>query len=225
MLGLERPGRAWAFWLLAAAAVLACGLEFPAKAAAGSVFLLGLLCGSCVDLDQMILPDLFTVGLAVLGVILSAAAPALHEPGPFSALACVRSGAAAVLGVALGSALGLWLALLGELVLGKEVLGFGDVKFLGAIGAFCGWQGAIFSVFGGALLGLYVLAGVQLLRLTSPAEPPPLPRLQAPGAEQGLVGWGVPFPFGPMLAGAAAIYFLAAHPWVDRYLEQYRALF
>ena len=35
----------------------------------------------------------------------------------------------------------------------KEAMGFGDVKFVGAIGAFCGWHGAVFSVFGGALLG------------------------------------------------------------------------
>jgi len=225
-LGLDRKGRAWAFGLLATASFLACAAVFPpAKAACGCVFLLGLICASCVDLDEMIIPDLFSIGLAVAGVALSLAVPSLHGFARYSALACLRSGAAATLGLALGSALGLWLALLGEWVLGKEVLGFGDVKFLGAIGAFCGWQGAVFSVFGGAVVGAVVLVAAHLHRRLAGDQARALLRLETPGGETGRVGWGAQFPFGPMLAVAAALYFLALHPWVDRYLEQYRALF
>ena len=33
-------------------------------------------------------------------------------------------------------------------------MGFGDVKFVGAIGAFCGWQGAVFCLFGGSVIGV-----------------------------------------------------------------------
>jgi len=226
LLGLNRRGRAWAFALLTAASFLACWTAFPpAKAACGCVFLLGLICASCIDLDEMIIPDLFTIGLAVVGVALSVAAPSLHEPARYSAFACLRSGAAATLGLALGSALGLWLALLGELVLRKEVLGFGDVKFLGAIGAFCGWQGAVFSVFGGALVGALVLTAVHLYRRIAGGGGRPLLRLESPGGETGQIGWGAQFPFGPMLAVAGGLYFLALHPWVDRYLDQYRVLF
>jgi len=39
------------------------------------------------------------------------------------------------------------------------------------------------------------------------------------------VGWGTHFPFGPMLASAAALYYLALHPAVDAYLQRYLALF
>jgi len=67
-------------------------------------------------------------------------------------------------GLAAGSALALWISLLGEWILEKEVLGFGDVKFLGAIGAFCGWQGAVFSVFGGAFVGAFALIAAELHR-------------------------------------------------------------
>jgi leader peptidase (prepilin peptidase)/N-methyltransferase len=226
LLGLHRPGRAWVFGLLTAASLFACWAEFPpAKAAGGAVFLFGLICATCVDLDEMIIPDLFTIGLAVVGVVLSLALPSLHILGGYSAFACLRSGAAAILGLALGSALGLWLSLLGELVLGKEVLGFGDVKFLGAIGAFCGWQGAVFSVFGGAVLGAMVLVAAHLYRRIAGAQARPLLRLESPTGETGQVGWGVQFPFGPMLAAAAGLYFIVLHPWVDRYLDQYRVLF
>ena len=234
LLGLHRPIRAWAFALLVVASALSCALLFsPAQAAGGFVFLLGLICASCVDFDQMIIPDLFTIGLAVVGVGLSALVPALHLAGlsplhptvPSPLLIHLRSAAAALLGLAIGSSLALWLSLIGELLLDKEVLGFGDVKFLGAIGAFCGWQGAVFSVFGGAILGLLALVLADLWRRFGPASAAPLFRLESPSGEAGKVGWGAHFPFGPMLAVAAAAYFLALHPLADRYLALYRTLF
>ena len=40
-------------------------------------------------------------------------------------------------------------------IFGREALGEGDVKLLGCIGAFCGWKGAIFAIFGGAMIGSF----------------------------------------------------------------------
>ena len=65
----------------------------------------------------------------------------------------MRSGVDGITGLLVGSGLVLWIALLAEAVLKKEAMGFGDVKFVGAIGAFTGWQGAVFAVFGGAVIG------------------------------------------------------------------------
>jgi len=213
-------------FLLMALCVVACFLLFPpAKALCGCVFLASLVWASAIDLRLMIIPDLFTVGLAAAGVVLSLLVPALHGLGPFSVFACLRSGAAAVLGLALGSALGLWIGIGGEMILGKEVLGFGDVKFLGAIGAFCGWQGAVFAVFGGAVFGAVALAAAAVYGAAAGKRARPLFRLESPDGAACGVGWGARFPFGPMLAAAAAAYFLALHPWVDRQLAGYQALF
>jgi leader peptidase (prepilin peptidase)/N-methyltransferase len=221
LLGLDRPRRAFTFALLVLGSVVACALLFPPlKAACGCVFLFGMIAGCCVDFDQMVLPDMFTVGLAVGGVALSLAVPALHglgAPGLFNGL---RSAAAALLGAALGSALGLWIGILGELALDREVLGFGDVKFLGAIGAFCGWRGATFALFGGAAVAAVVLLlGAVFGRPRSAAV------VERPAGAEDENGWSRPFPFGPMLAIAAALYFFALHPWVDAYLSQYVIFF
>jgi leader peptidase (prepilin peptidase)/N-methyltransferase len=197
----------------------------PAKAACGGLFVLSLIGASTIDLDHMIIPDLFTIGLALAGLALSAFVPALHGIGSLSAFGGARSLAASVLGMALGSALGLWIAVIGEWILDKEVLGFGDVKFLGAIGAFCGWQGAVFSLFGGAFVGAAVIAAAGIHRRYFGESNVQLFRAEAPRGEGGSLGWGAQFPFGPMLAAAAAAYFLALHPIVDRFLSCYAVLF
>ena len=226
LLGLRAPGRARAFAAVLAAAILACWLLCPpGKAACGCVFLPALTVATFIDLDRMEIPDVFTVGLAFAGLALSAAVPSLHEPGAFSALTRVRSVAAAALGAAIGSSLLLWFGLAAEFVLGREVIGFGDVKLLGAIGAFCGWPGAVFSVFGGAALGAIVLALATLHGRIAGGRPVGWLRLESPDGAAARVGWGVHFPFGPMLAAAAGLYFLALHPWVDRGLARYLALF
>jgi leader peptidase (prepilin peptidase) / N-methyltransferase len=221
-----RCRRALNLELLTGGAFLACWLLFPpAKAFCGCVFLLGLIGASYIDFDHMVIPDLFTIGLALVGLALSATVPALHGTGHFSKLACLRSEAAGILGLAIGSSFGLWIGLIGEWILDKEILGFGDVKFLGAIGAFCGWQGAVFSVFGGAVVGLIALIGGELHRRYNGAHSVQLFRLESSGGETGKLAWGAHFPFGPMLATAAGLYFLVLHPAVDRYLAQYLALF
>lgn len=222
----ERSGRALAMELAVGGAFLACWLAFPpAKAACAGLFLAALIGASAIDLDALIIPDLFTIGLALAGLALSAIVPSLHGIDSAAPFAGVRSVAAALLGVAVGSALGLWISVLGEWMLGKEVLGFGDVKFLGAIGAFCGWKGAVFGVFGGALVGALALVLTEGQRRLARRDAVRLLRLEGAGGRVGRVDWGVHFPFGPMIAVAAALYLLALHPCVDRCLARYVPLF
>jgi len=185
--------------LLTAAVFLACWLRMPpAAAACGWVFLGSLICATFIDLDHMIIPDAFTIGLAIVGLLL--------------------------VGVVAGSGVVLWIALVAEAALKKEAMGFGDVKFVGAIGAFCGWHGAVFSVFGGAAVGT-VWIGTALLWQKIAGKPGAgAPRAETPDGKPADMGLGVHVPFGPMLAIAGALYFLFLRGWVDAWFEQLTAL-
>ena len=66
-------------------------------------------------------------------------------------------------------------------VIPREAMGAGDPHLLGMIGAFFGWTGAIFALFGGCLLAL----GAALI---------------------GRIGFGKPLPFGPFLALGAGVW-------------------
>ena len=224
--------------LLTALVFTACWCSFPpAKALCGMLLGAALIAATFIDLDHMVIPDAFTLGLGVAGVALSCAVPSLHgRQADLFILASVRSGVASFTGLLVGSGLVLWIALLAEAVLKKEAMGFGDVKFVGAIGAFVGWQGAAFAVFGGAIIGTlwFALAlawhGV-FRRPAAAGNPPPTAvpgeasAAETPGASvepapAGPVGFGVQVPFGPMLAAAGLLYFLVVHPWVDAYFAR-----
>ena len=214
--------------LLTSGLFLACALEFgPAKALLGMLFLACLVCATFIDLDHMIIPDLFTIWLGVTGVAVSFGFPALHSmTADFPLIAHLRSGGAGLVGLLIGSGLVLWIALVAEAVLRKEAMGFGDVKFVGAIGAFCGWQGAVFCVFGGAIVGTVWVALAWIWQKVSGKKAPIAPRAElAEGQEAEKLALGVQVPFGPMLAVAGAVYFLGADRWFDAYLAGLAELF
>ena len=203
--------------LLTAVLFLLCWVLFPpAKAFCGWIFVSILVCSTFIDLDHMIIPDRFTIGAAMLGLGLAFVFPSLH--GQTEGLFLVdnlRSLILAAIGLLVGSATVLWIALVSEIVLRKETMGFGDVKFLGAIGAFTGWEGALFAIFGGAMIGTAGLLVFLILRPILPKNPNP---------EAGLFGRAVPF--GPMLALGGLLYFLFLHGPVDAYfLENAEMLF
>mgnify|MGYP000911881948 CR=1 FL=1 len=70
-------------------------------------------------------------------------------------------------------------------VVPREAMGFGDVKFMAMIGAFLGWQAAVFAIFAASLIG----AVVGLLQ-------------KGVFREQ----WSRPLPFGPYLALGAFLW-------------------
>ena len=204
--------------LLTALLFVACWQVFApvsaAKALCGMVFASALVCATFTDIDHFQIPNVFTIGLAMAGVALSFAVPALHgQAHGFFAVAAFRSGLLGFAGMIAGSGLLLWIALVAEALLRKEAMGFQDVLFIGAIGAFCGWQGAVFSIFGGATLGaawlLCALAwsGLRGKKITAR----PLDE-GAPARELGLASH---IPFGPMLAAGALLYFFWLHRWLD----------
>ncbi len=83
-----------------------------------------------------------------------------------------------------------------EIVLPREAMGLGDVKFMGAIGAFLGWQGVMFSLMLSSLIGAVV--GVTLIALRRRE-------------------WSSRMPYGPYIALAAAIWIFGGKklvPWL-----------
>ena len=208
--------------LLTASLFLACWLRMPpAVAVCGWLFLSSLLCATFIDLDHMIIPDVFTIGLAVAGLLVSAIVPSLHgRHGDLYVVDSLRSGSASLIGIIAGSGVVLWIALIAEAALKKEAMGFGDVKFVGAIGAFCGWHGAVFSVFGGAAVGTVWLGLALVWQKIGGKKGSGAPRAETPDGQPADLGLGVHVPFGPMLAIAGAIYFLFLRGWVDAWFSQ-----
>ena len=72
-----------------------------------------------------------------------------------------------------------------EIVLPREAMGLGDVKFMGAIGAFIGWQGAVFSLMVSSMIGAAVGIILILMRRRE---------------------WSSRMPYGPYIALAAVIW-------------------
>ena len=72
-----------------------------------------------------------------------------------------------------------------RMVMPREAMGLGDVKFMAAIGAFIGWQGVIFSLAVSSFIG--AAAGVVLILMRKRA-------------------WSSRMPYGPYIALAAVIW-------------------
>ncbi|MDF9828382.1 leader peptidase (prepilin peptidase)/N-methyltransferase [Ereboglobus sp. PH5-10] len=210
--------------LLTASLFLACWLLFPPfKALSGMLMVSFLICGAFIDIDHFELPSVFTIGLGIAGIILSCLVPSLHgQSHEIFALAALRSGLLSLQGLLIGSAVILWIALVAEALLKKEAMGFGDVLLVGGIGAFCGWQGAVFSIFGGAFLGLLCVALVFAWNAVA-SKKIRVKSLESPEKEDEL-NRNSHIPFGPMLAAGGLVYFLLAHKWIDPVLASINAI-
>jgi leader peptidase (prepilin peptidase) / N-methyltransferase len=198
----------------------------PLVAIIGFLYIAFLISSTFIDLDHMIIPDRFSIGGMVIGVVLSFLFPSLHGIDGEPILENIQSGVLSIIGAMIGAGLVYWIMVLGEIVFRKPAMGEGDVKFVGFIGAFCGWQGALFSMFGGAFIGTIALLPILLLgRIfgwTSKYKYED-PETGEEGEEE--VQFGSQVPFGPMLAGAGLIYFLGFSKYVDAYFLDFANTF
>jgi leader peptidase (prepilin peptidase)/N-methyltransferase len=153
------------------------------EALRGALFLSTLLGISVTDARFYIIPDEFSLGSGVLGLILA----------PFVSGITLME---AALGVLVGVGI-LWgVAKLGTWLFKKEAMGGGDIKMMGMVGAFLGYQGVLLTIFLGALLGSVVF---------------------------GPISWktGKLVPFGIFLAVGAAV----AYAWGDAIVQWYATNF
>lgn len=149
--------------------------------------LLAISC-SWIDAKFRIIPDALTWPAVFYGIL-------LHGLMPSSCgMTTAVSGAVyALLSALLPGAFLAIFSLAGKKMTGKDVLGWGDVKFIAACGALLGFPGALFVLLGGSLSG--TVYGIIL----SAIRKKPLARCT--------------IPFGPFLGAAAVIWTLAGN-WI-----------
>ena len=77
-----------------------------------------------------------------------------------------------------------------EIVIPREAMGLGDVKFMAAIGAFLGWQACFFSLMVSAIIGSMV--GITLIVFKKQE-------------------WSSRLPYGPYIALAAMLWIMGGN--------------
>lgn len=179
-------------WLIA---VNSYGPTFTAiRVAIFATILFGV---AITDLREYLIPDGFTLSGLIIVLVTAAIAFVRADVSPFASPydaiigACAGAGMIAIIG---------WI---GEIAMGKEAMGLGDVTLMAFVGAALGPQRAIVTVFLGAILGM--LAWVAVIAPLTWAR-----RSTGRGAQTelalGSVAVVMPLvPFGVFLAPAAVI--------------------
>lgn len=104
------------------------------------IFIFGLVIVTFIDIDHFILPDVFTLGGIVVGLLGAAFNPD-------------RSFSDSFIGVVIGGGF-LWaIAYFYFLLRKEEGLGGGDIKLLGWIGAVLGWKAIPMTIISSSLIG------------------------------------------------------------------------
>lgn len=157
------------------------------------LFVSGLVLGTFVDFEHYIIPDSVTIGGMLVGPLLSALVPALHGQELWW-----KGLLHSLLGLSVGFCSLFAISWIGEKMFKKEAMGFGDVKLLGAIGAFLGWKAVLFTIVASSFLGSIV--GLTLIAFRSA-------KLQSE------------IPFGPYIAAGALIWSFYGPPLVGLYMR------
>ena len=149
------------------------------------MFVAALVTITFIDLDHQIIPDVISLPGIIIGFICSFFIPWL-------------SWSDSLLGIVLGGGILLSIAWIYEKVAKREGMGGGDIKLLGMLGAFLGWQAVFPIVFIASLIGS--LIGVPLMLI-----------------QKGDTKLAIPF--GPFLAFAAMVYLFLGETLVHWYLN------
>jgi leader peptidase (prepilin peptidase)/N-methyltransferase len=120
------------------------------EALRGALFGTLLLGIALTDARTYIIPNEFTYGGLVIGLVLAA-------------IGGVHTLLLAMLGGAVGFGI-LWLVgTAGTWAFKEEAMGGGDIKMMAMVGAFVGWQGVLLTIFLGALAGTAIFLPLSLL--------------------------------------------------------------
>ncbi len=175
------------------------------------MFVGGLIVATFVDFEWLEIPDEVSLPGAALGLV---TVELREAPGPTDA--AVGAG----MGFFVVQLLFVWAY---ERIFGRRGMGEGDSKLLMMIGAFVGWQGALFALVAGSLQGLFA-AGVAAATGRRLAPEPSRDRVEsasdaesAPDAETRDAPTRLRIPFGPFLALGAIEFLFFGPAIVDWY--------
>lgn len=132
------------------------GIENPIKLI-GFLVLVPMLLSACyIDFKKQIIPNRLTLTIFEVGLIYTFAQGIININVAFEML----------LGGIIGAGVFLIITLLGGAIFGKESMGFGDVKLIGAIGLFVGWRYiiaiSILSFFIGAIYSIVLMLTLKI---------------------------------------------------------------
>ena len=150
--------------------VVAWHFGYSEQAAAGLLFTWLLIALSFIDYDTQLLPDVITIPMVWIGLLLSLGVVFV-------------SPTESIIGAVAGY-LALWSVYqVFKLLTGKEGMGFGDFKLLSAMGAWLGWKMLpvmiLLSSFAGAVIGIALI----VLKLQNKEKPIPF------GPYLAIAGW------------------------------------
>jgi leader peptidase (prepilin peptidase)/N-methyltransferase len=155
------------------------------RAAVFFTLLLGIL---VTDARAYIIPDEFTIGGIVLGLLITGIGGGVHGI------------AFSLIGGALGFGI-LWLVgWLGTIILKQDAMGGGDIKMMGMVGIFVGWSGVLLTIFLGALIGTIIFLPLSLLGR----------KKLVPFGVFLAIGAGVAYLFGPKIVQWYSVTYLGA---------------
>ncbi|MBT8080293.1 MAG: A24 family peptidase [Gammaproteobacteria bacterium] len=173
-------------------AVCAWRFGFGWEAAAAIAMTWMLIAISMIDIDHQLIPDSMSLPLLWGGLLLC-----LFHPMPGAEVLFIDPESAIV--GAIAGYLSLWSVYhLFRLLTGKEGMGYGDFKLLGALGAWLGWKMLPLIIMLSAVVGAIV--GISMIVIRSHDR-------------------SVPIPFGPYLAAAGWVAMLYGQRIMNWYLD------
>jgi len=160
------------------------------------IFLSSIVAITFIDLEHMIIPNVITYPGIIVGILYNALKTDWDNSSEsiskfsfgiqdFFSLLNELPILNSLFGVILGAGILLVIAYSYEIIKKRQGMGMGDVKLLAMIGAFFGWEGVLFVIFLGSILGSVI--GISIII-----------------AKRGDLKYALPF--GPFLSIAAVIY-------------------
>ena len=117
-----------------------------------------LLSAFCIDLKLQIIPNRLTLTIFETGLVFTFLNAVLNTN------LGITTFTNSILGMLVGGGIFLLITVIGGIIAGKEAMGFGDVKLMGALGLFFGWLNIIIVSVISFLLAAIISIGVLIFR-------------------------------------------------------------